>query len=191
MPRFFIPILATISIAVLVFAISGRSGDEQTDEPRFPLAQSARSMPEAKVGLEAERAGRPATGESVERNLSKAPECPRKDEDEARVGDFGRPEGVPEYEIIQRSENERGGVCSLRLFVDTRAHDEAGLTLVTRDVKARHAGYDAASIEFTDSSSTLAYTGGAIIFNTTEGALQAGFIYGPPNNRGYLTRAAD
>lgn len=189
MPRFFVPILVTILIAALVFAVSGRSGDEQTDEQRFPLAQSARSMPDAKVGLEAERSG--TGGESVEGRWIEAPECPRRDGDERRVGRFERPGSVPEYEIIQRGENKVRGVCGLRLFVDTRARDEKELALITRDVKARYAGYDAASIEFTDSTATLAYTGGAIIFNTTDGALYAGFIYGPPNNRGFITREAD
>lgn len=191
MPRFSIPILATILIAALVFAVSGRSDNEQSGGTRFPLDESARSMPDAEVGLEAERDGTLPGGESVKRKQSKALECPRRDGDKPEVGDFGRPESVPEYEIIQRGENKSRGVCGLRLFVDTRARGNADLALVTRHIKARYARYDAASIEFTDSTATLTYTGGAIIFNTIDGALYVGFIYGPPNNRGFITRAAD
>lgn len=196
MPRFSVSILATIaatiSVAVLVFVVSGRIGDERTDAQQGHLPQSARSMPGAKVGLEAETAGTSAAGgEPARRKTNRDLGCPRRHEDEMRVGNFEHPKNVPEYEILQKSENERNGICVKRLLVDTQATSEADLTLITRDLKARYASFDAVSIEFTDSTDTLSYTGGAVIFNTTEGAVYIGYIYGPPNNEGFIARAAE
>jgi hypothetical protein len=45
--------------------------------------------------------------------------------------------------------------------------------------------------KFIDSEDFLDYKGGALIFNTAAGAYFQGFAYGPPNNKGYLVRAAE
>ena len=110
---------------------------------------------------------------------------------DVRVGDFDRPDGVPAYEILQKDQTEREGVRGVTLIVDTRATIERDLTLIARDIKARYAGLDAVSVEFIDSENFPEYTGGALIFNTAAGAYYEGFVYGPPNNKGYLVDAAD
>src|SRR5215211_3792340 len=110
---------------------------------------------------------------------------------DVRVGDFDRPDGVPAYEILQKDQTEREDVRGVTLIVDTRATIERDLTLIARDIKARYAGLDAVSVEFIDSENFLEYTGGALIFNTAAGAYYEGFVYGPPNNKGYLVDAAD
>jgi len=111
--------------------------------------------------------------------------------EEIRIGSFERPEDVPGYEILERRRDDRDGARILRLLVDTRSRADADYELITRDVKARYAGYDLVSIEFTDSERLLDYNGSALIFNTPEGAAQTGYFYGPPNNRGYMVNAAD
>ncbi|MEW6637047.1 MAG: hypothetical protein AB1425_09585, partial [Actinomycetota bacterium] len=104
---------------------------------------------------------------------------------------FERPEEVPGYRILQSRRDDREGVRILRLLVDTGASGERGFEAITRDIKARYASYDLVSVEFTDSSTLLDYNGGALIFNTPKGAAQTGYVYGPPNNHGYLVSAAD
>jgi hypothetical protein len=98
---------------------------------------------------------------------------------------------VPAYEILQKEQTERDGVSGVTLIVDTRATIERDLTLIARDIKARYAGLDAVSVEFIDSENFLEYTGGVLIFNTAAGAYYEEFLYGPPNNKGYLVDAAD
>jgi hypothetical protein len=110
---------------------------------------------------------------------------------DVRVGGFDRPEGVPDYEILQTDRSEHNGASGAALIVDTRATTEQDLTLIARDIKARYADLDSVSVEFIDSESFLDYRGGALIFNTAAGAYYAGFVYGPPNNKGYLVNAAD
>ena len=122
----------------------------------------------------------------VVRSTYVAPDPP-----DVRVGDFGRPENVPDYEILQTDRGERDGVRGVTLIVDTRVTAERDLTLVARDIKGRYADLDSVSVEFIDSDSFLDYSGGAVIFNTADGAHYQGFVYGPPNNKGYLVRAAD
>jgi hypothetical protein len=130
---------------------------------------------------------RPAPEPSVAvRDTYVAPNPP-----DVRVGGFGSPDGVPAYEILQKDHNERDGVRGVTLIVDTTATTERDLTLVARDIKARYADLDAVSVEFIDSENFLEYRGGALIFNTAAGAYYEGFVYGPPNNRGYLVGAAD
>jgi hypothetical protein len=108
-----------------------------------------------------------------------------------RVGDFVRPENVPDYEILQTNRGERDGVRGVTLVVDTRVTAKHDLTLVARDIKGRYADLDSVSVEFIDSESFLDYSGGAVIFNTAGGAHYQGFVYGPPNNKGYLVTAAE
>jgi hypothetical protein len=107
------------------------------------------------------------------------------------IGSFDRPEGVPDYEILQTDRSERNGAHGVVLTVDTRATTERDLTLIARDIKARYADLDSVSVEFIDSESFLDYRGGALIFNTAAGVYYQGFVYGPPNNKGYLVNAAD
>jgi hypothetical protein len=107
------------------------------------------------------------------------------------IGSFDRPERVPDYEILETHRSERNGARGATLTVDTRATSERDLTLVARDIKARYADLDSVSVEFIDSKHFLDYRGGALIFNTAAGAYFQGFVYGPPNNKGYLVNAAD
>jgi hypothetical protein len=107
------------------------------------------------------------------------------------IGDFERPEGVPDYEILQTNRSERNGARGVSLVVDTRARTEQDLTLVARDMKARYANLDSVSVEFIDSEDFLRQRGRALIFNTAAGVYFQGFVYGPPNNKGYLVNAAE
>jgi hypothetical protein len=107
-----------------------------------------------------------------------------------RVGSFERPEAVPRYEILEETPTEGDGVRSAQLVVDTRSRGREDFTLITRDLKARYAGYDVVSVEFTDTSELLDYHGGSIIVNTALGSRNAGFIYAPPR-KGYYVRVED
>ena len=98
---------------------------------------------------------------------------------------------MPDYQILETYRNERDGARGATMTVDTRARTEVDLTLVVRDIKARYADLDSVSVEFIDSKDFLNYRGGALIFNTAAGAYFQGFVYGPPNNKGYLVNAAD
>src|SRR5829696_1985185 len=60
-----------------------------------------------------------------------------------RVGSFERPEAVPRYEILEETPTEGDGTRSTQLVVDTRSRARGDFTLITRDLKARYAGYDA------------------------------------------------
>lgn len=110
---------------------------------------------------------------------------------EVRVGSFEAPERVPEYEVIEEKPADAKDVRAARILVDTPARERADYVLIARDIKARYADYDAVSVEFTDTEDLLDYNGAALIFNTPEGAIYMGFIYGPPNTEGYYVRAAD
>jgi hypothetical protein len=106
-----------------------------------------------------------------------------------RIGSFERPEDVPSYEVLEEIPTGSDGARSAHLLVDTRSRSLKDFTLITRDLKARYADYDVASIEFTDTSVVLDYHGGAIIFNTPVGAERAGYIYGAPNEGYYVMTA--
>lgn len=107
-----------------------------------------------------------------------------------QVGSFERPEAVPAYEVLEKTPDDGVGTRSARLLVDTRSRGPEELTLITRDLKARYAGYDIVSVEFTDTSEVLDYHGGAVIVNTALGSRNAGFIYAPPSE-GYYVRVED
>jgi hypothetical protein len=109
---------------------------------------------------------------------------------EIRVGSFERPGDVPGYEVLEETPVESDGARSAQLVVDTRSRGREDFTLITRDLKARYAGYDVVSIEFTDTSEVLDYHGGAIIVNTAIGARNAGFYYAPPSE-GYYVRVVE
>lgn len=122
---------------------------------------------------------------------------------EPRVGSFEAPKYVPDYKILDESLDARDGAQAVRLLIDTRSRAEESFILIARDLKARYSDYDAVSVEFTDTEDLLfynddsvtrdqlAYYGGALIFNTYDGAVYLGYIYGPPNTDGYYVRPAD
>lgn len=125
------------------------------------------------------------------------------DEREMKIGSFERPQRVPDYEVLEESPDERDGARGTRLLIDTRSREEEEFVLIARDLKARYSDYDAVSVEFTDTEDVLfynddaltrdalAYYGGALIFNTYDGAGYLGYIYGPPNLDGYYVKAAE
>lgn len=127
------------------------------------------------------------TGASVPKNRR----CSQQD-GEIRVGDFEPPEeaAVPPYEVVEDTTVERDDVKAARLLVDTQVRDEAGYTLIARDIKAEYEDHDAVTVEFTDTTGTLSYNGSALIFNTPLGACYMGYVYGPPNNEGYHVSVA-
>jgi hypothetical protein len=128
---------------------------------------------------------------------------PAPDAGDVKIGDFEAPERVPDYEVLEKSLDTRDGARAVRLLIDTRSREEEEFVLIARDVKSRYSGYDAVSVEFTDTEDVLFYNddpltrdllvyyGGALIFNTYEGAYYLGYIYGPPNMDGYYVKAAD
>jgi hypothetical protein len=128
---------------------------------------------------------------------------PRPDGADLKIGSFETPERVPEYEVLEKSTDGREGARAARLLIDTRSREEEEFVLIARDVKSRYSDYDAVSVEFTDTEDVLFYNddpltrdllvyyGGALIFNTYDGALYLGYIYGPPNLDGYYVKAAD
>ena len=128
---------------------------------------------------------------------------PAADIGNTKIGDFQAPEHVPDYEILEENPDRRDGARAMRLLIDTRAREEEYFVLIARDLKSRYSDYDAVSVEFTDTEDLLFYNddprtrdlltyyGGALIFNTYDGALYLGYIYGPPNMDGYYVRAAD
>ncbi|HET9964037.1 MAG TPA: hypothetical protein VFQ10_01465 [Rubrobacter sp.] len=128
---------------------------------------------------------------------------PGPDGGDLKIGDFEAPERVPDYEVLEKSLDTRDGARAVRLLIDTRSREEEHFVLIARDLKSRYSDYDAVSVEFTDTEDLLfynddpqtrdllAYYGGALIFNTYDGALYLGYIYGPPNLDGYYVKAAD
>jgi hypothetical protein len=111
-----------------------------------------------------------------------------------RIGNFIRPESVPDYEILDlTADQQRAAQEDVRVaefLVHTRTKSEADYALIARDIKARYSGYDAVVIEFTDlRSEWIPYNGGALIFNTPCGALSLGYVYGPPNSDGFVAEA--
>jgi hypothetical protein len=124
-------------------------------------------------------------------------------EGDLKIGDFEAPGRVPDYEVLEKSLDTRDDARAVRLLIDTRSREEEYLILIARDLKSRYSDYDAVSVEFTDTEDLLfynddpqtrdllAYYGGALIFNTYDGALYLGYIYGPPNMDGYYVKAAD
>jgi hypothetical protein len=120
-----------------------------------------------------------------------------------KIGSFEAPERVPDYEVLEESFDTRDGARAARLLIDTRSRGEEEYVPIARDVKHRYSDYDAVSVEFTDTEDVLFYNddpltkdllvhyGGALIFNTYEGAYYLGYIYGPPNMEGYYVKAAD
>jgi hypothetical protein len=129
---------------------------------------------------------------SAEKRVASTEEAARLEEaGRVRIGSFERPEGVPEYRILDERRDERGGARGAWLMIDTRSHSEEEYVLITRSVKSEYADVDAVSVEFVDLKSARFYQGGALIFNTVAGADYIGYIYGPPNNEGYYVQTAE
>ena len=122
---------------------------------------------------------------------------------EPKIGTFEAPKYVPDYKILEKNLDSRDGAHAVRLLIDTRSRAQESFVLIARDLKSRYSNYDAVSVEFTDTEDLLfynddsvtrdqlAYYGGALIFNTYDGALYLGYIYGPPNMDGYYVSSAD
>lgn len=116
----------------------------------------------------------------------------RERDEASRIGSFRAPGDVPEYEILEKRADQRDGARAMRLLIDTRSRSEEDFTLIARDLKARYAAYDAVTVQFTDTADVLSYNGGALIFNTYDGVTYMGYIYGPPNMKGYyVVKAAE
>lgn len=92
---------------------------------------------------------------------------------------------------MQKTTKEQRGVRVIHMLVDTRAGSQHAYVLITRDIKARYANYDAIGIEFTNSAGSFGYEGGALIFNTPAGSRYIGYVYAPPNDLGYVVAKAD
>jgi hypothetical protein len=128
---------------------------------------------------------------------------PGPDGGDLKIGDFEAPERVPDYKVLDKSLDTRDGARAVRLLIDTRSREEEYFVLIARDLKSRYSDYDAVSVQFTDTEDLLfynddpqtrdllAYYGGALIFNTYDGAYYLGYVYGPPNMDGYYVKAAD
>jgi hypothetical protein len=128
---------------------------------------------------------------------------PASDAGDLKIGDFEAPAHVPDYKVLEENPDRRDGARAMRLLIDTSAREEEYFVLIARDLKSRYSDYDALSVEFTDTEDLLfynddprtrdllAYYGGALIFNTYDGALYLGYVYGPPNTDGYYVTAAD
>ena len=160
--------------SVIVAGLAYRVGDE-------PLqAVTATEVRDAPEPFSAEK--RTASAEAAAR---------RRRAGEVRIGSFERPEGVPEYRILDERRDERDGVRGARLMIDTSSRSKEEYVLITRNVKAEYADFDAVTVEFVDLGSAGLYDGGALIFNTAAGATYIGYIYGPPNNQGYYVQATE
>ena len=191
---FLIVLLATAVVGALVWSIGGKSPiDRASENPGGAQEDLGNAAPSGETGRGNsqdfdERRGQEEAGENVRGERSCEVKGKRA---RLRIGGFERPENPPKYEILENERNFRDCARGAYLLVDTRAHDEAGFELIARDIKARYAGLDAVSVEFTDATGVLDYEGAALIFNTPAGVDYIGFVYGPPNNEGYFVRAAD
>ncbi len=199
MPKHRVRAAMLIALAVVVMACEeGQVQQTDPEQQGFGVAGASRSEEEGAVRY----AEAPALAEAgnfntlAQTNLSAV--CTtrenRSPDGSARIGDFVRPESVPDYEILDlTADQERAGREGARvaeLLVDTQTKSEADYNLITRDIKARYSRYDAVVVEFTDlSAETIPYNGGALIFNTPCGALSLGYVYGPPNTDGYVVEA--
>ncbi|HKH76132.1 MAG TPA: hypothetical protein VKA51_04165 [Rubrobacteraceae bacterium] len=184
------------AMAVVVLALSGACGGEEGEASDA----TARTLSEEPVGRAGgERIAEDADiVEGTEPSGERVDGCARRESGGEgrgiRIGDFAPPgeaEGTPPYEVLEEERVERDCVRAVRLLVDTRADDEAGYTLIARDLKAKYEDLDAVTVEFTDTSGAFAYEGSALIFNTPPGSYYIGYSYGPPNNEGYIVDVAD
>jgi hypothetical protein len=164
---------------------ASRSSDSEEGVTGEGRSRATQSASRAGSTREVERTVETSAGETSERLRCSEEERTHAGREEIRIGDFEPPEKVPAYEIIEEKPVERDGAKATRLLVDTPVGSEEGYTLITRDIKSRYGELDAVGIEFTDSTGTLSYKGGAMIFNTPCGVDYIGYIWAPPNNEGY------
>jgi hypothetical protein len=184
------------AMAVVILALSGACGGEE-DEASGATARTPGGEPAGQAG--GERIAEDAdTVEGTGVAEVRVDGCARRESGGEgpgiRIGDFAPPgeaEGMPPYRVLEEERVERDCVRAVRVLVDTRADDEAGYTLIARDLKARYEKLDAVTVEFTDTSGAFAYEGSALIFNTPPGSYYIGYSYGPPNNEGYIVDVAD
>ncbi len=185
-------VLLVVAVAVIVggaafFVV--RSGDETARDPgTVPEEPQSRSAQSGDGGV------RPATTRAdvaTTTDRTCAPGGSPEVTGRTRIGSFAAPEGVPDYEVIEEQPDGKDGACAVRLLADTKSRSRADFVLIVRDLKARYADYDAASVEFIDLSTTLDYLGGALIFNTPEGANFLGYTRFLPNSDGYVVSAAE
>ena len=161
-----------------VLMLAGACGEEpRRDDPPGRTVAEGRAVGEEVTGATEVAGGTSASAMEVGMEL-----CERE---EIRIGSFDPPTNVPPYEKLEEERADRGCVEAVRLLVDTRANDREGYALIARDLKAEYEKLDAITVEFTDTSGTFGYDGGALIFNTPSGAYFMGYAYGPPNNDGY------
>lgn len=177
-----------VSTLLAIVFLAGCSGEESQRAPGGPPEPSGAEP--ARSGEGGDMAG--STTVPVTSTTTEEPPCPPGAK-EWRIGDFVPPEEgtVPPYEVLEEEPVEQDCAEALRLLVDTRASDEAGYTLIARDLKALHKDLDAVSVEFTDTDGTFTYSGAALIFNTSAGAQFIGYTYGAPNDEGYYVSVAN
>ena len=123
--------------------------------------------------------------------MPQTPQASSSSSTKTRIGSFERPAETSRYEVLEESTTRQEEVRAARLLVDTRARSKADYELIAQDLKARYAGYDAVTAEFTDTETLLDYNGAALIFNTMQGSTYMGFLFGPINDRGYYVRVAE
>jgi hypothetical protein len=192
MPKHRLRVAIVIAIAVVVMACEeGRVQQTDPEQQGFGVTEAPRSE---EVGTALVEAGNPDALAQAKQSAVCTTREGRSPGGSARIGDFIPPESVPDYEILELTEDQeragREGARLAELLVDTRTKSEAGYTLIAGDIKARYSGYDAVMVEFTDLSvEGIPYNGGALIFNTPCGAVSLGYVYGPPNTDGYAVAA--
>lgn len=165
--------LILIIVSVVVAGLVLWTGDEPLQAVESPEVRGAPEPFETARNASADESARPQKSAEI------------------RIGDFKRPQEVPEYEILDERRDQRDGARGAWLLIDTRSRSEEEYALIARDIKARYAHLDAVTAEFIDLTGTLHHNGGALIFNTPTGVGYIGYIYGPPNNEGYYVKAAD
>ncbi len=112
-------------------------------------------------------------------------EEPPFDSTDELVGDFCRPEDVPDYRVASAEGAGNDLMPVLDLVVDTRASSEVDLTFIARALKASYASHDALLVSFVNTSRPgEPETGEAQIINAVDGALILGIPEGPPNREG-------
>jgi hypothetical protein len=171
--------------------------DSEAGEVNGSEESSQATQPVARKGADAEAGGSTevTAGPATETTAREAPDRLRCSEEErttnvereeVRIGAFEPPEeAVPAYEILEERPAERDGAKATRLLIDTRERSEEDYTLIVRDLKSKYSKLDAVGIEFTDTTGSFSYNGGATIFNTPCGSDYLGYILRPPNNEGY------
>jgi hypothetical protein len=177
--------LVLVAIAAVAVFLTAGIGGEPLHRLETPVLRATPTIAQA-TQPETRSTGKVESAESPPRS-----ETATEEYSNIRIGSFEKPEQAPEYEILESLPADRDGANAARLLVDTRSHSEEDFTLIARDLKARYSNYDAVSAQFTDTSDIFDYTGAALIFNTPAGASYIGYIYGPPNNRGYYVEAAE